>query len=108
MGTGLLPSFRGFARDAPEPEVARGGIDGLRHPGGRPITPAVVGRAEKRASLHDFSGHLYARCTRIVAVLARGCACARATGWGRGGVAPVPIRSPLPDVAGHIVEPIPI
>src|SRR5262245_2241393 len=43
----------GIAHDAADAEVAGRGVDGLRHARRRAIAPAVVGRAQVRAALHD-------------------------------------------------------
>src|SRR5216110_2011082 len=46
-----VPPLRRVTHDAAEPEMARGGVDGLGHARRRPVTLAVVGCAEERASL---------------------------------------------------------
>jgi hypothetical protein len=83
--------------------VRGGGVDRLALTGGGAVAEAVVGGAEVRAALDDAAR--YARAG-LAAVLRRGhpgvLRPAAAAGGRRGGVE---VAGPLPDVAGHVVEP---
>src|SRR5690606_5908732 len=76
------------SHDAAEPEVGRGGVDGLRQAGGRAVAAAVVGGAQVRPALHHLAGHPR-RVAGVDRPVARG-----AGGIGRGaagvGLATVP------------------
>ena len=54
--------------DAAEPEMARGSVDRLGKTGRRTVAPAIVRRAQVRASFDDLSGNPNFRLARIVAV----------------------------------------
>src|SRR5580704_19597915 len=89
--------------DAAEAQVRGGGVDGLGHPGRGAVTAAVVRRAQVGPALHDLAGD--ARGIAPVDALLAGVnrAAGAAAGGDVGGVAGVPVRRPLPDVADHVV-----
>src|SRR5690606_996883 len=94
--------------DAPEAEVTGGGVHGLRHAGSRAVPPAVVRRAQVGTALDHLAGDADVRRVRVVARVAFPAARVRARAAGTDSVALllVPIARPLPDVAGHLVEPV--
>src|SRR5262245_11197854 len=103
-----------FSHDAAEPQVARRRVDRLRHPRRRPVTPAIIRRAEVRAAFHHFPWNFYVRLGRIktrfpLAALRirarRRLAAARSLETDLA-VILIPIRRPLPNVAGHVVKAI--
>src|SRR5262249_20878863 len=105
--SGLLP---GRPDDAAKTKMTGGSIDGLGHARCRSITPAVVRRAEMRSAFHNFARDLDVRHVGIVAfvsVAASGVEARAARLWYLF-VLLVPIRRPLPHVAGHVVEPVTI
>src|ERR1700722_20182007 len=53
-------------RHAPKPEMAGGGIDRFGVARGRAITPAIIRRAQMRATLDDLAWNLDVGLTRIV------------------------------------------
>ena len=85
-------------------------VDRFREARGRPVAPAVVGRAEMRAALDHLAGNPDRRLARIVAVAFLGPAriVRRAAGLHDlvRMLGDVPVGRPLPDVADHVVEPI--
>src|SRR5207248_9377295 len=91
--------------DAPEPQVAGGGVDRLALTGRWPVTQAVTGGTQMRAALDDLARQVrawagrYALCWRADAGVARRAArrlaCCPMT---RGEV----ITRPLPDIADHV------
>src|SRR5215831_7848281 len=58
------------AHDTAKAEVTCRRVDPLRHPRGRPITSAVVRRAEVRPTLHDPARDLHAGRARVDARVA--------------------------------------
>src|SRR5690242_17305932 len=92
--------------------MARRGVDRLGVPRGRSIAAAIIRRAEMRAALQDLARNLDRRLARIVAgVLAPAARVLRdAAGLFGVGLMPrgVPIGGPLPDIADHVVEPVPV
>src|SRR4030095_7878610 len=100
--------LRRHSHDAPESEVADRGVHGLRHAGRRPVPPAVVRRAQVRAALHHLARDANVGQAGVVALLSRA---APGVADGTAGlldlaVVLVPVGGPLPDVAGHLVEPV--
>src|SRR5262245_32154025 len=99
------------AHDAAEPEVSHRGVDHLGLPGGRTVAQAVVGCAEMGTALDELAGNSELRLVWVVALL--GGEDARVDGRAATGLhvlvgvaGNVPVRGPLPDVAGHVMEPI--
>src|SRR4051794_6269685 len=84
------------ADDATEAEMRRRGVDALRLPRGRPIAQAVIRRAEMRPTLDHVPRDVR---PRPLGRSAAGALCRSA----RRGEA---VARPLPDVAGHVVEPV--
>src|SRR5258708_29951806 len=88
--------------------MARGGVDRLRMARRRPVTSAVVRRAQMRAALDDLSWNFHVGGSGIVAVgLAAAARVLRnAAGLGRIRFVPrrIPVGGPFPDVADHVVE----
>src|SRR5690349_10954104 len=81
-------------------------VDGLRMARCRPVSLAVIGRAEMRAAFGDPARHLHRRTGIKAFRLAR-----RAVLWRpattplrlRGGIR-IPVRGPFPNIADHVVE----
>src|SRR5215469_13965413 len=99
---------RRVAGDAPEPDVARRGVDCLGLAGSGPVPAAVIGRAQMGAALGHFArnvgpgpGALDAR-GRGHPGIARYAA-------GRGRIGRVPgdevVTGPFPDVTDHVMQP---
>src|SRR5258705_5007273 len=89
--------------DTPKPQMTRRCIDGLRHARGGAVAPAIVRRAEKRAAFHHLARNLDFGRIRIVTLFSL-----RASGIdiAAAGVRDlivflIPIRRPLPNIAGH-------
>src|SRR5262245_23913698 len=80
------------ADDAAEADMARGRIDRLALPGGRPVAQAVVRRAEMRAALDHLAWKPFPR-QRL-----------RRAAWRVGRLPVEPGGRPLPDVPRHVVE----
>src|SRR5215211_5260833 len=96
------------ANDAAKPYVARTGIDRVGRACRWSVAPAVVRRAQERTALDHLArdgdvGHL-----RIVALLPCPTAGidAAATVTFRLVMIPIPVSSPLPDVARHVEQPV--
>src|SRR5262245_320265 len=85
-------------------------IDGLGHARRRSIAPAVVWRAQMRTAFHHFARDLDIRHVGIETLVSFSTygVEARATRLNDRVVLLVPIRGPLPHVAGHVVEPVAI
>lgn len=99
-GAALLSRSRG---DAAEPGVGKARVGRRLHPGAGSIAGTVNVAAKIRAAAHHFL--LDARFHGVFAV--------GWTGWVEGGtlsviIGTIPIRTPFPDVAGHIVESVAI
>jgi hypothetical protein len=90
---------------APEANVIGSRIVAAPHAGGNPIAGAVAGMTKKRSSTDDA---LERRGLVRIKTLRGACRIPRDASGGVGcvGVGSVPIGTPLPDVAGHIVEAI--
>src|SRR6187399_972787 len=60
------------SHDAPEPDVAGGGVDRLRHPRGGAVAQAIVRRAQVRSALHHppRDANLIARVDAAIAIAA--------------------------------------
>src|SRR5262245_5731386 len=58
------------AKDAAKAQMAGGCVDGLRHACRRPVTAAVIGRAQIGAALHHLAGDPDVRLAGVEAVLA--------------------------------------
>src|SRR6185436_9584205 len=106
-------STSGVSRDAnyaAKTQVAGRGVDGLRHARGWTIAAAVIRRAKKRTALHDFSRDLYIRRARIEAGFAFAAARIfhRAAGAFDLAMVLIPVGGPLPHVAGHVVQAVPV
>src|SRR5215475_12874942 len=86
------------------------GIDRLRHARCRSIASAVVWRAQMRSALHDFARDLDVRHVGIVALVSVAAfrVEARTARLRYLLVLLVPIRGPLPHVAGHVVQAVAI
>src|SRR5262245_34744803 len=61
----------GFAHDAAEAEMVRGGVDRLGHARGWPVAVAVVRCAQVRAALHDLARNADVTRALIDAAVAR-------------------------------------
>src|SRR5262245_31533264 len=98
--------------DAAEAKVAGRRIDRLRETRGRPVSPAVVRRAQMRSALDHFSRDANAWVARIVAcfLVAASGVLGNAAGLVRfvRMLRRIPVRGPLPDVAGDIDEAVPV
>src|SRR4051812_12316068 len=102
--------------DAPETEVRHRRFDGLRLASGGPIAKAVVRRAQVRAALYDVAREIASRLTHVEALLGRfhtGVASRSRGSAARvdallGMAWRVVVGRPLPDVARHVVQPIPV
>src|SRR5947208_17017068 len=92
--------------------MAHRGIDRLCMTRGRPVAAAIVRRTKMGATLHDFARNSNVRLARIVAFVlarasrifwdaARACRDRDVSGY-------VPIGSPFPDIADHIVKTVAI
>src|SRR5690349_14665265 len=96
--------------DAPETDMARGGVDGLRMARGGTVAPAVIRGAQMRAAFQHLAGDPDPGQAGIVAALLRRAArILRGTaGTGRTElVAPaVPVGGPLTNVPDHVVKAI--
>jgi hypothetical protein len=90
--------------------MTRGGVDGLRHARRRPIALAIAWRTQEGAALHDFAGQagtvhadfpalVLSTTTRIFH---------GAAGTVNDSVVLIPVRRPLPYIAGHVVEAVAI
>ncbi|ACG78661.1 PE-PGRS family protein [Phenylobacterium zucineum HLK1] len=88
----------GLAQHRAEADVPRPAVGRARRTGRRPVAEAVVVRAEVRAALDDVLGET--RFGRIVGQRLR-----RAFRIGAQ-ARPVPVAGPLPDIAGHVEEPV--
>src|SRR5262245_28378938 len=93
---------------AAEPDVAGRRVDRLRIAGGRPVAPAIVGRAQVRSALEHLPGNPDIRLARIVALRLAPAArvvgnAARAERLGLV-LGPVPVGGPFPHVADHVVD----
>src|SRR5688572_12449127 len=100
--------IRGFSLDASETDVTRGRVDRLRMARGRAIAAAIVRGAEMRPALDNLARDPDVGETAVIAILlspaarvlwnaARfGCIC-RVHGR-------VPVSSPFPDVADHVLK----
>src|SRR5438046_2252601 len=90
--------------------MTRGGIDRLRMSRCRPVSSAVVRRAQMRAAFDDLPWNFYVGRSWVVAVgLAPTARVLRdAAGLWRIGFMPwrVPVGGPFPDVADHVVQPV--
>src|SRR5262245_11524350 len=103
---------RGGTNDAAKAEMAHRRLDRLRRAGSRPVTMAIVRRAQMRAALDDHPRELLPRAAHVVAGVGRRHARidARpgraATGVDDLGRMPgrVEVARPLPYVAGDVVE----
>jgi hypothetical protein len=95
-----------WSDDAAKTEMARRGIDRLRHARSRSIAPAIIRRAKIRPALHYFARDSYRRRGRIVTLVALAAhrVEARAARMGSFTVLLVPVRSPFPNIAGHIIQ----
>ena len=96
------------ADDAAKSDVTGRRIDGLCVSRGRPVAPAVVGRAQMRAALQHLARDLD---VGLAGVVARGLRPAPgvvgdAAGLGRVGLVAgrEPVAGPLPDIADHVGE----
>src|SRR6516225_2710944 len=98
--------------DAAEADMAHAAVDHLCMPRRGPVSPAVVGRAEKRASLDDLARDARARLLRVVARLHPAARRPRRPAAGLRWVGFValgePVAGPLPDIADHVVEAVAI
>src|SRR6266511_661844 len=110
--TSAHPSDRPVSTyDTAESDVGHSGIDHLRLPRCWPVAQAVVGRAQMRAAFDDLAGNAKLRLARVVALLRRGYA--RVDRWATAGfddlvgvAMDVPVASPFPHIAGHVVQPV--
>ena len=91
---------------AAESQVRCRCVDGLRHAGGGPVTPAIVRGAQMRAAFHHLASNLDLRLAWVEASFPF-----RASRIGHGAarlfdlaVLLIPVGSPLPDVTGHVVK----
>src|SRR5215510_13732600 len=93
-----------------EAEVTGRSIDRLGHPGCWPVAPAVVRRAQEGPALHHLARDLYLWHARVIAVLPLPALRidAAAAGMRELAVLLVPVCRPLPDVARHVKQPVPI
>ncbi len=99
-----LPFFARTMLRKPRCEIE--GVDRLRHACGRAVAAAVVRRAEMRAALGHLARDLHVGLARVEALFARRAAwvsrsAARAVDRR---MLLVPVRRPLPDIAGHVEE----
>src|SRR5215472_3749615 len=78
----------------------------LRYARCRTISQAVISRTQVGSSLQHLARNTNLRCFGIVTVFAGIALGAGRTACLHGTVFLKPIRSPLPDVAGHVVESI--
>src|SRR5882762_3943547 len=90
--------------------MARGGVDRLRVSRGRPVTSAIVRRAQMRTAFDDLPWDFHicrsgveavglAAATRILRNAAGFCRI-RLVFWR------IPVGGPFPDVADHVVQPV--
>ena len=90
--------------------MAHAGVDHLRPPCGRPVAHAVAVRTEVGAALDHLAGHSELRLPPVVASVDG--AASRITRNSAGSVdfawmaIGVPVGGPIPDVAGHVVQPV--
>src|SRR6187402_2545270 len=99
-----------WPNNAAETEMAGRRVDRLRHPRRGPIAPAIVRRTEIGSALGHAPRNRKVGHARVEAFLER--AAARIVdGAARTRdvlVALIPVDRPLPDVARHVVEAIPV
>src|SRR5262245_27879070 len=98
----------GWPNDAAKTKMTSGSIDGLGHARRWSIAPAVVRCAQVRSAFHDFPRDLDVRHVGIVAFVSFSAfgVETRAARLRYLFVLLVPVRGPLPYVAGHIAEPV--
>src|SRR5258707_10666222 len=92
--------------------MARGGVDRLRMARCRPVTSAVVRRAQMRAALDDLPWNFHIGRSGVEAV---GLAAAARVLRNAAGLCRIrlmfwriPVGGPFPDVADHVVQPVPV
>src|ERR1700761_7048896 len=88
--------------------MARGSVDWLRMTRSRPVTSAVVRRAQMRAAFDDLSWNFHIGRSGVVAVDLAATARILRDAASLHGVClmlwRIPIGRPFPDVADHVVE----
>src|SRR3569832_1442586 len=82
------------------------GIDRLGHSCRRPVTPAVIWRAQERPAFHHSAWNCNVRLTRINTLFARAstridAAAATVLNFA---VLLIPVRGPLPNISGHLIK----
>src|SRR5687768_7520978 len=94
--------------DAPKSEVRSRRIHGLGHASSRAVTPAIVGCAEMRAAFHHLAWNFDLRLGGVEALFAlRAARVGHRAAWAVDlAMFAIPVRGPLPDIAGHVVEAI--
>ena len=101
------------AEHAAEADMAHAGVHHLRVARSRPVAPAVARRAEEGAALHHLAGDADGGLARDRSYLpSPGRAGSAGAQQGLRGIGRVPggepIGGPLPDIAGHLVQPVAI
>src|SRR5262245_5991849 len=97
-----------LSNDAAKAQMAGRGIDGLGHARCRTVAPAIIRRAQVRPAFHYFARDFDAGHVGIIALVPLSTSrievgAARLRNLL---VLLIPICSPLPNVAGHLIEPV--